>query len=120
MIVVAITVRICQRHVQPSILGQIALRYTLPHASFSFMLFAILFQSIKDEFAAITFLFDDRNLLSSAGSSVVVVLLLFMPLSRVCCKQTFRRLRCAKRPAGMSKKTYLTKEEWKYYSQRGE
>lgn len=80
------------------------------------MINAIIFQSWKDQFPEMISFFGIENLIAPAGSCMVVILMLMAPHSKVCFIQTFRRCGCMKKPSGMSKRTYLTKEEWKKYS----
>lgn len=83
---VAILVRRYQNHVHGHIIWLIFKHYFLPHLSFCFMIFAIVNQSWRAQFPLWLYFYDLENLIAPVGSSIIIVLMLKSPLSKVCCK----------------------------------
>jgi hypothetical protein len=106
--------------VQSNIVWEFLVHYTIPHISFCFMINAILYQSWKDQFPEMIPFYDFENLIAPVGSTIVVVILLLAPHSKVCCLQYGRRYGPLNKPDRMSSSTFLTKEEWKTFAQLGE
>lgn len=108
----AVVVRYKQDHINKEIIWGVFLRYTLPHFSFCFLVFAIVNQSWKDQYADFNILYNFTNVVAPTGTLIVVLVKMFEPHTDVCLRQCRYRL-------GLSKRK-ITEEEWKEYAKKGE